>query len=443
MLSRIQLRIGPILVDRGLNMQVVFQNATVVNPDAITEGSTVVIERGKFVPGGRVRRGQKNIVLDAGNWLLFPGLINLHDHLRGTWLPRCGNGPYQNVYQWMRELHAKPSAFAPARERDRVSMPHLYWLGAYKNLFSGVTTVVDHYVRLDPSIYAHLPIRLITEFGREGVVRTYHEPQAFPSWGDGIVAEYQRCAGRCPFIIHVEEGVDEETGTELHRLERLGVLGPASILIHGIGFDDEDIELVAQNKCHMVWCPATHEFLYGRTGNVAKWLKRKINTALGTDSSLTGGLNLFDEMRTARRFFGQAFGKMLPLDELFKMVTCNPARALMMADKIGRIEPGYAGDVLVLERRPDGSPLETLVEAEPQDIVLLLQDGRPRYGDEQVASLFEAIPEPVGSTPIRVGGKPKRIVGHPVQLLHDVWKEIGRRYHPAFLPFEDTARESD
>jgi len=427
-------------------MRIIFQNATIVNPDGITEGSTVVIERGKFTRierEARVRRGRDTTVFDAGQWLLFPGLINIHDHFRGTWLPRCGNGPYENVYQWLRDLHAEPSVFPPARERDRISMPHLYWLATYKNLFSGVTTVVDHYVRLAPSQYSHLPIRLITEFGREFVVRSYHEPKSFPPWGEGIVSEFQRCAGRLPFIIHVEEGVDEETGTELHRLEKLGVLGPNSILIHGIGFDDQDIELVAQNGCHMVWCPATHEFLYGRTGDVPRWLRRGINTTLGTDSSLTGGLNLFDEMRTAVRLYGQVFGQTLPLDELLKMVTSNPARALMLGDKIGRVARNYAADLLVLERQSDRSPLETLVEAEPQNVVLLLQEGQPRYGDESFASLFKAIPKRLGSTAIIVGGKPKRVVGNPVKLLHAIWKEIGRRYQPAFLPFEDTSRKSD
>jgi len=432
-------------VDGKPSMRLVFQNATIVNPDVIAEGCTVVIERGKFSRverDGQIRRGRGTILLDASQWLLFPGLINIHDHLRGTWLPRCGNGPYQNVYQWLRELHAKPSAFAPARERDRITMPHLYWLGTYKNLFSGTTTVVDHYVRLEHSLYAQLPIRLITEFGREGVVRTYHEPEIYPSWGEGIVHEFQRCAGRVPFVIHVEEGVDEETGTELHRLERLGVLAPNSVLIHGIGFDDEDIELVAQHGCHMVWCPATHEFLYGRTGNIPEWLERGINTTLGTDSSLTGGLNLFDEMRTALRLYGQMFSRALPLEELYKMVTCNPARALLMDERIGRIAAGYAADVLVLERQPDRSPLETLVEAEPHDIVLLLHAGRPRYGDEPLASLFKAIPNRAGSTRVVVGGKPKRIVGNPIRLLRAVWKEIGRRYHPAFLPFQDSSYRS-
>ncbi|MBM3334021.1 amidohydrolase family protein [Candidatus Sumerlaeota bacterium] len=421
-------------------MRIVFVNATVVNTDTTLSDCTVVVEHGKFErvePGGPIPGGPDTATFDAGDWLLFPGLINIHDHLRGSWLPRCGNGPYENVYQWLRELHAKPSVFAPARERDRIDGHRLYWLGTYKNLFSGVTTVVDHYVRLDSSFY-QLPIRLITEFGREGVVRSHREPQLWPSWGEGIVEEFRKCRGISPFIIHVEEGVDEETGTELRRLEQLGVLAQNTILIHGIGFDEEDIALVAQCGCHMVWCPATHEFLYRRTGNVARWLELGINTSLGTDSSLTGGLNLLDEMRTAQRCYSQTFGQSLRLEVLFGMVTSNPARALGMGDTIGRVERGFAADLLVLERDTDRAPLETLLQAEPKDIVLLLQDGQPRFGDERFQWLFESDPQSIGSSPVIVGGRAKWVVGDPVGLLRAVQGDIGRRYRPAFLPFDDS-----
>lgn len=420
-------------------MRIVFQHATVVNPEGLMEECTVVVKGGRFdrvEPCGRVRAGAKTTILDASNWLLFPGLINIHDHLRGSWLPRCGNGPYESVYEWLRDLHATPSVFPAARERDRIPMSRLYLLGTYKNLFSGVTTVVDHFLRVDRSIYADLPIRLITDFGREGVVRSFRDPKTHPPWGNGIREEYESSVGRRPFIIHVEEGFDEETGTELRRLQSLGVLGPNAILIHGIGFDRRDIGIVRQLGCHMVWCPATHEFLYGRTGDVRQWLKEGINTTLGTDSSLTGALNLFEEMRTARRIYHQTFGEPLDPNQVLKMVTSNAARALMMDDRLGRVAPGYRADLLVLERRARRGPAETLLEARPKDVVLLLQAGRPRYGDAQFAPLFQAIPEKIGSSPIVVGSTPKRIVGRPRQLVRKVWKDIGRRYQPAFLPFE-------
>jgi len=420
-------------------MQIVFQNATVVNPEE-TRPQTVVVRDEKFCWPNRPVRLKQDTVIDASEWLLFPGLINIHDHLRGTWLPRCGNGPYENVYDWLRELHASPSVFAPAREREQIAEPLLYRLGAYKNLFSGATTVVDHYKRQDPGIYEGLPIRLITDFGREGVVRSFRDPRSFPCWGDGIVREYRECGGVKPFIIHVEEGFDEETGTELRRLERLGVLGSNSILIHGIGFDEDDIETVQRHGCHMVWCPATHRFLYGRTANISRWLEMGINTTLGTDSSLTGGLNLFDEMRQARAFYQETFGQPLDPRELFRMVTANPARALMLDERIGRIAPGYAADLLVLPKRGGQDPFETLLAAEPKDIILLLHEGQPRIVDEALSFLFGAGATAVETTPIVIAGRSKHVIGNPVALLEAVWEQIGRRYHPEFLPFEnDTA----
>jgi cytosine/adenosine deaminase-related metal-dependent hydrolase len=377
---------------------------------------------------------------DASRWLLFPGLINIHEHLRGSWLPRCGNGPYENSYQWLNELHARPeSLFAPARERERVSERHLYELGAYKNLFSGVTTVVDHYRRLAPEVY-ELPIRVLRDFGREGVLRTWLDPNSFPSFGAGLVDEFRQAVERDrPFIIHIEEGFDSETRNELHRLEDLGVLAPNTVLVHGIGFDDEDVEIVRRHGCHLVWCPATHRFLYGRTGNIRLWLERGINVSIGTDSSLTGALNLLEELRAGRDLYREVFGEPLDPRKLFRMVTANPARALRIDSSLGRIAAGASADLLVLERRASLSPFETLLTAEPKDIVLLLQGGEPRYADEAFGTLFDDAR--VASSIVNVGGRPKRIIGDPVGLLRNVWNEIGRRFVPEFLPFDSSASE--
>lgn len=425
-------------------MRFLFRDATVVNPDSVEEGCHVLVDNGTFEAVGKTMpsgAADAQVDLVASGWYLYPSLINIHDHLRGSWLPRCGNGPYQNVYQWLDELHVK-KVFEPARERDKIPEKYLYMLGTYKNLLSGVTTVVDHYLRLEEDIYRDLPIRIIRKFGREGVVRTFHDPESHPPWGEGILKEYSESVGKQPFVIHVEEGFDEETGTELRRLDRLGILGSNTVLIHGIGFDEEDIQIVKRKECHMVWCPATHEFLYGRTGNIPRWLEVGISASLGTDSSLTGALNMFEEMRTAKRVYSETFGAEIDSRTLFQMVTSNPAKALMRGESLGRIQEGYEADLLVLERHPGRSPLETLLDARPQDVVLLLQDGRARFGDERLAHVFETGDEALETSAVSVVAMPKRIVGDPVGLMRVIWEKIGRRYTPEFLPIDEVATQT-
>jgi hypothetical protein len=62
------------------------------------------------------------------------------------------------------------------------------------------------------------------------------------------------------------------------------------------------------------------------------------------------------------------------------MVTINPAIALGLDDKIGRVRPGYYADLAVFRKRlPD--PYRSLVEATERDVCLVLVGGVPHYGD--------------------------------------------------------------
>jgi hypothetical protein len=147
-------------------------------------------------------------------------------------------------------------------------------------------------------------------------------------------------------------------------------------------------------------------------------------------------LNLFDEMRTGRQFYRRIFDEELPLEEILQMVTGNSARALMMDDKIGTIAPGLLADLLVLERHTGKEPLESLLDAQPRDVALVLVHGKPKYGDREFQSLFDAAAGNGHLSSVSIHGRPKLLVGDLERLLHGIWDEIGRRYVPEFLPVD-------
>jgi cytosine/adenosine deaminase-related metal-dependent hydrolase len=193
----------------------------------------------------------------------------------------------------------------------------------------------------------------------------------------------------------------------------------------------------------MVWCPATHEFLYSRTANVQRWLELGISTSLGTDSSLTGSTNMFEEFRVARKVYREHFTAEIDPAELLRMVTVNPARALMIQDRVGRVAPGLSADLLALERQSDRDPFETLIEASPEDIVLLLQSGRPMFGDRSIAEHFDSLEGCPSHEKVSVGGKPKCIVGNLTGLLERVYEQIGRRFKPDFIPIDEASAPAE
>jgi alpha-D-ribose 1-methylphosphonate 5-triphosphate diphosphatase len=45
-----------------------------------------------------------------------------------------------------------------------------------------------------------------------------------------------------------------------------------------------------------------------------------------------------------------------PLEEMVELVTCNPARAVLIDDEVGSIEPGKRADLLVVDQLADGTP---------------------------------------------------------------------------------------
>ena len=403
--------------------------------------------------------------LDLRDYYVFPGLINAHDHLNGTWWPRVAPGrPYTNVYQWLDDLHTSPVRY----DRQRNSVEDIYELGMYRNLISGVTTVADHFLRIDGSeFYTRFPIDVLFDYGRTWTPR---EPMG---WGDDIPTEYKLavCTGQ-PYIIHLAEGVDPETAREMDVLLEAEALGRNTLIVHGISLRPEDMRAMARVGASLCWCPSSNLYLYGRTADIPALLDAGVNVTLGTDSSLSGGMNLLDELRTAQRAAAGCFfsakgsstaSRQLGIGPhgrgpsvadghqlarwLIESVTTRAAYALLREDCRGRIAPGYDADLLVLPNAGH-DPYETLIQAEVGDIALLIRAGKPVYGDGRFRTLFEQFapqftPVLVQNSQAEQGDasnagaespKEKLVAGDPLGLLDRLFQTVGRTVEFPFLP---------
>ena len=49
---------------------------------------------------------------------------------------------------------------------------------------------------------------------------------------------------------------------------------------------------------------------------------------------------------------GQAVPAGLPMEEAWKAITCNPAESIGIADRVGSLAPGKAGDVVIWTGAP-------------------------------------------------------------------------------------------
>ena len=390
------------------------------------------------IPGNALGvRGEK-IVSPGSNCIIdleeksyvYPGLINTHDHLQGNYRPPVGPKPgvfYLTWLPWDNDLKASETF----KERSQLTREDLYRISGYKCLFSGVTTVNDHFPqKLNAEILPTLPIRAILEYGLA------HESSSYDlKWGDGVEVEHERAVkNKWPFITHLAEGFDEESMHGVNHLENLKILDPHCLLVHCIGFSDEDIEKVAKAGASVSWCGFSNKFMFNVTCKIRKMIELGVNVTIGTDSSATGSANLLDEMRYDRALYRSMYGEDLEAETIFRMVTVNAAKAFWMDDRIGTLEEGKLADLLVIKACREDI-YENLLGAAMEDIELLTLAGIPIYGELRFLDLLGGeLPE--GYTQITVAGRPMFIKGDPTELYRNVRKKVGLKKVLDFLPFE-------
>ncbi|MCL2801751.1 MAG: amidohydrolase family protein [Treponema sp.] len=402
-------------------------NGIIVSPGKKAHTGKLGIKEEKIISSNN---GNVKIDLKEKSFV-YPSLINTHDHLQGNYRPPVGPAEgtfYLTWLPWDQDLKASQT-FA---ERSKLDREDLYALSGYKCLFSGVTTVNDHFPhQLNSQILPTLPIRAFQEYGLA------HECSSYDlKWGDGIKIEHEGAKkNKWPFITHLSEGFDKEAMHSVEMLEKLRVLDSNCLLIHCIAFSDEDIKKVAKAGASVSWCGFSNMFMFNVTAKIRKMLKAGINLTIGTDSSATGSANLLAELKYDRDLYRKLYGEDLPAKTIFEMVTVNAAKAFWMQERIGSLKDGMLGDIMVLKAN-ENCPYENLVNAGMKDIELLILAGKPIFGEMRFLDIFRKNELPEGYTKIKVGDRVMFVKGDPAGLYREVRKKVGFKKELDYLPFE-------
>jgi cytosine/adenosine deaminase-related metal-dependent hydrolase len=362
------------------------------------------------------RPRHNDTVVDLQGGVVLPGLVNAHDHLELNHYGRIkARDRYESASGWIADMGPRLSGDPTIRDGRAHPLIERLFIGALKNLLAGVTTVAHH----NP-FYAEMrrtmPIRVVRRYGwahsfflETGSAGARGEP------GGDVAARFRATPADAPFIVHLGEGVDDEARGELPRLEGLGCLKPNTVIVHGVAIDENGWRRVARAGAGLVWCPGSNAFLFGRTAIVRALVtgdSPRLTVAIGTDSRLTGSLDLLDELRAARHACP------VPADLLMRMVTSDAA-ALLRQPRAGRLAVGLPADLVVLPPLA-GDPAGALLEAERRHVRLVVVDGRPLVGAPEFAAAFQArkvIPRPLcvdGVKKICDSGLARRIAGCPI-----------------------------
>jgi cytosine/adenosine deaminase-related metal-dependent hydrolase len=289
--------------------------------------------------------------------IAIPGLINSHDHLDFNCFSVLGNRKYDHYTEWGKHIHDihKENIRAVLRIPKNLRVA---W-GMYKNLLAGVTTVVNHGRPL------HIEKPLIDIYQE---TQDLHSVAFEKNWQWKLNNPFLL---RRNCVIHTGEGTSKRSADEIDLLLNFNLLKRNLIGVHGVSMKSEQ----AKRFKAMIWCPESNRTLLHRHARVDE-LKNSTTVVFGSDSTLTGSWNIWKHLRLARTL------RQVTDEELFDMITRIPA-GLWKLNK-GKLEPKKDADIVVLKIRNKLSGFDELFNANPEDILLIIQRGQIRLFDKSL-----------------------------------------------------------
>ena len=413
----------------------------VLAPDGVYTGGQVAFDStGKITCVGCdcAQGGETTIVCPDAS--ISPGLINTHDHLTFTQdAPYTDTGErYDDRQQWRLGLDGHAKIPAPGG----ASADQQSW-GELRFLIGGATATVG-------SGGAIGLIRNLDKTTQEGLAQTPVKFDTFPLGDSSGTRELTNCnygtattaaslASVDAYEPHTSEGVDPyarneflcESSTSYDTMTP-GVSDDLMIsktaVIHGVGLRPEDYALMGASGTSLIWSPRSNITLYGDTARVTVASRLGVRIALGTDWLPTGSMNLLRELQCADSFNSTYLGHFFSNQQLWEMTTSNAAAVTATDDVIGTLAQGKYADISIFAAHGK-DPYRAVIEAEPQDVALVVCGGKVLYGDDAAVGALAT-----GCDTLDVCGTSKQVC-----LMSEIGKNlaalqtsVGASIYPAF-----------
>jgi putative selenium metabolism protein SsnA len=369
----------------------VYRNANVLelDPPRVEIGVDLLVEGGTFAAVGRgvassAPAGSESVDL-GGSWVM-PGLVCAHTHAYSA-LARGITAPIAPSSTFVGQLQNLWWRLDRALDTDAVRSSAL--VAALDAVACGTTTLVDHHA--SPSIVRGSLSLLRDSFetvGMRGVLCyevTDRNGEAEAEAGVEENLAFAREAGRgslvqacigahAPFTLSDRTlerlgAAAAETGRGLHlhvaedpydpsearhrhgcapleRLDRVGLLGPRTIVAHGVHFGPRDVELLNERDAFLVHNARSN---MSNAVGYARRLGEARNAALGTDGI---GSDMFVEVQAA--FLKATDAALAHPPGHFAGLLANGGELATRACglPVGRIRAGAAADFVVLDYEP-------------------------------------------------------------------------------------------
>lgn len=345
---------------------ILIRGATVVTMDndhtVIRDGS-VLVHRGKIVavwegaeqPPGVVI-GNPSVIEAGPEDLVFPGLINLHNHLRWNHLHawpapsshaiptqgKDGTDPYANRYQW--GGGGDPFAFQPIEYRRLVDYPssvlvNKTWgldLGGEVQKYAETAALLGGETTIQGGDTNNKEARRIlvrnVEYGLGGRIESLSGGTPIDKFvvepGADVLLDDMANGAIDAWLAHLAEGVPDGHRRPLDSFSSRQefailastcmdsdatkcLLNDTTVVVHGTGLEREDFAMMRDARsirldgtgdrrgAKLVWSPLSNMLLYGETTRVYSAIAEGVLVSLGTDWSPSGSRSLLRELKVA------------------------------------------------------------------------------------------------------------------------------------------------
>lgn len=358
--------------------------------------------------GDGVPVGFEDVRVVASGGTIYPGLIELHNHL-----------PYDVLGLW-----SVPRQFA---NRDQWSGPST---PDYHRLITGPMQVLGKDPALVAAVVRYVELRCllggtttsqgVTLASASGIIKHFRGlvrnvestgdpdlPPAVTHIADVDASDAEKFRERISsgkkMILHLAEGADTDDAAHNHFAALQFKPGEWAITenligIHCAALHADDFAVLAANHGSMVWSPLSNLLLYGKTANIGAALAHQVPVALGSDWAPSGSKNLLGELKVAR-LTAEFRGVDVSDADLVAMATRNPAAMVGWGAHIGSLEAGKRADLIVVDGKT-GDPYSRLVDATEAAVYLVMINGVPRAG---ITRVMTELGVPATAPNVRVG----------------------------------------
>lgn len=397
----------------------------------------IVIENNKIIDVDKSNKLKEKYkfdeVIDGKNRIVIPGLIDCHMH--SYQVATKGRTCDKTLLDWLKK-YIWPWEASLSKEKARACAQLAY----LEMLKSGTTTFADYTsvhhtdeafkVAQEFGMRAFIGKTMMDQDSPKGLIETTKEslretealikkwhgkeqgrlkymitPRFDLTCSDELLLGCKKLSEKYTVMIqtHAQENQGEieiekkKFGAgAIGHLDRLGLLGPETLLTHCVWLSEKDIWRLVSTKTNIVHCPGSNMMLASGVAPVRDLIYMKLHVGLGSDVGAYYNFSMFEQMRLACLLQKIHLLRQTEFNHkvVFEMATVHGARCLNQG-KLGEIRKGNRADIVLLDKTqlqfvPFNDPIAQIVYGgTPNAVNDVIVDGKVLMRDRELLVVNE------------------------------------------------------